>query len=376
MNQYQNRLRMDDVGWKEVGLLAAGLLGALWLGGQARQRMQRLDGQVVLITGGSRGLGFLLAREFARNGCRLALCARDEAELHHAARQLQRDGAEIFVHQCDVSNRDEVERMVKAVIRHYGQIDILVNNAGVIQVGPYATLKLSDFEQAMEIMFWGMLYPTFAVVPQMRQRGAGRIVNITSIGGKISVPHLLAYNSAKHAAVGFSEGLTAELAQYGIPVTTVVPGLMRTGSHVQAKFKGQREQEFTLFSALGNTPPFSINAERAARQIVAATKRGDAECIISLTAAIATRFHGLLPGTTIRLLTLVNGLLPQADEGRNRAMRGAKVWNRMPEERRQWLERLMPLGVRSLERYQPLEMNEQSQIQTKIEAQRGHPASA
>jgi short-subunit dehydrogenase len=376
MNGYQNQLRRDQVGWKEAGLLAAGIAGALWLGGQLQQRIRRLDDEVVLITGGSRGLGFLLAREFARNGCRLALCARDEAELHHAAQQLHREGAEVFIYACDVSNRDEVEQLVKAVTHHYGQIDILVNNAGIIQVGPYATLKLGDFERAMDTMFWGTLYTTFAVVPQMRRRGTGRIVNITSIGGKISVPHLLAYNSAKHAAVGLSEGLTAELAQYGIAVTTVVPGLMRTGSHVQAQFKGRREQEFTLFSAIGNTPPFSINAERAARQIVAATKRGDAECIISLTAAVATRIHGLLPGATVRLLTLVNGLLPKADEGRNKAVRGAEVWNRMPEERRQWLERLMPLGVRSIERYQPLEMDEQSQLEAKTGVHHGHQTGA
>ena len=107
----------------------------------------------------------------------------------------------------------------------------MVNNAGMIQVGPLATTTKEDFVTALDVMFWGTLYPTLAVLPQMRARGRGHIVNITSIGDLVSVPHLLPYTCAKFAAVGLSEGLRAELGPVGIRVTTVVPGLMRTGSY-------------------------------------------------------------------------------------------------------------------------------------------------
>ena len=124
--------------------------------------------------------------------------------------------------------------MIDAVSRHYGHIDILVNNAGEIMVSPFENLTTADFERAMAVMFWGTLYTTLAVLPSMKARGQGRIVNVTSIGGKVSVPHLLSYSCAKAAAVAFSNGLRNEVRQFGIDVTTIIPGLMRTGSHVNA----------------------------------------------------------------------------------------------------------------------------------------------
>jgi short-subunit dehydrogenase len=116
-----------------------------------------------------------------------------------------------------------------------------------------------------------------AALPVMREQSHGRIVTITSLGGKIAVPHLVPYCAAKFAAVGFSEGLRAELGRDPVTVTTVVPGLMRTGSHVQALFTGQADKEFTWFSLGASLPLVSMDAERAARQIVEGVRRRGAE---------------------------------------------------------------------------------------------------
>lgn len=288
-----------------------------------------LRGQVALITGGSRGLGLLLARRFAGEGCRIAICARDEGELASARDDLTRRGAEVFASRCDVSSRDEIERFVAEVTRRFGRVDILVNNAGVIQVGPLASMTVADFEEAMNIMFWGALYPTLAVLPQMRARAAGRIVTITSIGGKISAPHLLPYSCAKFAAVGLSEGLRAELMRDGIAVTTVVPGLMRTGSNLRGFFKGRKEGEFTWFSLAATLPVISMDAERAADQIVTATARGQAEIILSTPASIAARVHGLAPGFTSDLAGIVNRFLPDPDGGSTTRAEGRAVDSRI-----------------------------------------------
>src|SRR5207237_10885730 len=121
----------------------------------------------------------------------------------------------------------------------------------VISVGPILSQELKDFQEAMDVMFWGTVHPTLAVLPQMLTRGRGRIVNITSIGGKVSVPHLVPYGCAKFAAVGFSEGLHAEVKRFGVNVTTVVPGLMRTGSHLNASLKGKQEYEYGWFALRG-----------------------------------------------------------------------------------------------------------------------------
>jgi NAD(P)-dependent dehydrogenase (short-subunit alcohol dehydrogenase family) len=268
---------------------------------------------VALITGGSRGLGFLLAREFAREGCSIVICARDDRELSRAAQALANRGAEVLPIRCDVTDREQVDRLVADSSRQFGRIDILVNNAGIIQVGPLDTMTVDDFRNAMDVMYWGVLYPTLAVLPQMRRRRQGRIVNITSIAGKVSVPHLLPYSSAKFAAVGLSEGLRAELANDGIKVVTVVPGLMRTGSHLNARFKGRAGHEFTWFSLGASLPGISMDAERAARHIVSATKRGEAERVLTIPALLLDRFHGLLPGTTAQIMGLVNAFLPGPD---------------------------------------------------------------
>jgi len=273
-----------------------------------------LRGAVALVTGGSRGLGLALSRELAQQGCRLAICARDESELE-AARidlQLQEFGAEVLAIPCDISDQTQVAAMVETVTQNYGRIDILINNAGIIVVAPVETLTHADFERVMAVNFWGVLNPTLAVLPAMRARGSGRIVNITSIGGKISVPHLLPYSCAKFAAVGFSEGLRAELADTGISVTTVVPGLMRTGSHLHAEFGGEQQAEYRWFALGASAPyPVAIGTDRAARLIVRAAKRGQADCTYPVSALVAARLSGLLPSATTNVLTLVDRLLPQ-----------------------------------------------------------------
>jgi NAD(P)-dependent dehydrogenase (short-subunit alcohol dehydrogenase family) len=304
-------------------LAAAGVLG--WVGWKAVQKLRErsLAGHVVLVTGGSRGLGLLLAREFVREGCRVAICARDPQELDAARRDLEARGGRVLPIVCDVGDREQAEAMVARVTEHFGRVDVLVNNATVIQVGPLASMTVEDFHEAMDVNFWGSVHTTLAVVPQMRARGTGRIVNVTSIGGKVALPHMLPYDCAKFAAVALSEGLRSELAKDGITVTTVVPGLMRTGSPVNAWFKGDTEREFDWFSVSAATPLTTMSAARAARRIVLAAKRGEAEVTLTWQATVLRMVHGIFPGATADAAGVVNRLLPGArpdQRGRRRGM--------------------------------------------------------
>jgi NAD(P)-dependent dehydrogenase (short-subunit alcohol dehydrogenase family) len=291
-----------------------------------------LGGRVALVTGGSRGLGLLTARELARAGCRVAICARDPEELERARAFLAREGAEALALTCDVTDREQVERTVAAVSADLGPIDLLVANAGIVSVAPARALTVADFEAAMATIFWGTVYPVMVVLPDMRARRAGRITIVTSIGGKVAVPHLLPYSSAKFAATGFAQGLRAEAARDGITVTTIVPGLMRTGSPVNARFGGQVEAEFAWFALADSLPLLSMDAERAAAQVVEATRRGEAERVLTLPAALAARLHGLMPGVTADLLGLVNRLLPDAEPTDHGRVRGetARRWLASP----------------------------------------------
>jgi NAD(P)-dependent dehydrogenase (short-subunit alcohol dehydrogenase family) len=312
-------------GSRALGWAAAGALAYLGWEAIQRQREADLRGRVVLITGGSRGLGLVLARELAREGCRLAICARDELELEKAREELEARGAEVLALPCDVADRAQVEELVTRATGHFGRVDVLVNNASIIQVGPLEEMTVEDFGNALAVNYWGTVYATLAVLPQMRARRGGRIVNITSIGGKVAVPHLLPYDCAKFAVVGFSEGLRSELAKDGITVTTIVPGLMRTGSPVNAFFKGEHAKEYTWFSLGDATPLTAMSAVRAARRIVEATKRGEAEVTLTWQAKLLRLAHDLFPGTTADLLGLVNRVLPEGAPGDEESVRGMQL---------------------------------------------------
>lgn len=295
-------------------LLWAPVVGAgVLLGARLRKLRKQYDftDKVVLITGGSRGLGLVLARKLARRGAKLALVARDEVELFGAQKQVRELGGEVETFLCDVTEDADVKRAVRGVVEKFGRLDVLINNAGVIQVGSWATLTDADFREAMAINFWGPLHMSMEALPHLKASGDGRIVNISSIGGKVPVPHLLPYSASKFALTGLSEGMRAELLDEGVKVTTVCPGLMRTGSPCNATFKGAAAaKEYEWFSVSDSLPFVTMSAENAAEQIISATRRGDSEVVLSWPAKVATWFHALFPGMTSTMLTVMNGLLP------------------------------------------------------------------
>ena len=239
----------------------------------------------MVITGGSRGLGLEIARILAAEGASLTLVSRDEHELARARRSLvEGTGADVLTVRCDIARFAEVEAAVRQVVDHHGRLDVLINCAGIIQVGPMEHMTLDDYEAAMNVHFRGPLHTMLAALPYMRRQHGGRVVNIASIGGKVPVPHLAPYAASKFALVGLSSSLRAELASDDILITTVSPGLMRTGSPINASMKGQHEAEFAWFAISDALPGLSVASSRAARQVVEACRRGQAELIISLPA--------------------------------------------------------------------------------------------
>jgi NAD(P)-dependent dehydrogenase (short-subunit alcohol dehydrogenase family) len=321
--------------------------GALLLGGWITARVIRtaqytLRDKVVLISGGSRGLGLVLARHICDQGGNVALLARDPDELSRAKADLTARGGDVLTVQCDLLDRDQIQAAVRKVIDHFDRIDILINNAGIIEVAPLDHMTREDYDRAMRLHFWAPYELISQIVPEMRLRGGGRIVNITSIGGKVAVPHFAPYSASKFALTGFSDAVRTELARDNIQVTTVAPGLMRTGSHVNAKFKGNHDAEFAWFSASAGAPLISMDADRAARKILAACRRGQPSLTLTFAARGAIAGNALFPNLTGYAMKIVNRFLPEAggEEG-NRSCAGGHLPRRAPE----WLTRMADQAV-------------------------------
>lgn len=301
-------------GWQTCGLALAGL-GALAVARVMYRRMTSLNfqGKVVLITGGSRGLGLEIARIVAGKGARVALCARSEEHLANAAEELRSTGAEVLTVAADLSLPDEAPQVMQQVIGRFGRLDVLVNNAGVMLVGPENVMEVEDYRQVMDANFWSALYMTKAALPHFRAQGGGHIANVSSIGGKMAVPHMLPYSVSKFALTGFSEGLAAELKKEHIHVTTVVPSLMRTGSPRNISLKGDHKAEYAWFKIADSLPLLSQDARKAASQIVAGIAAGDAEVVLTPIARSACVLNGIAPGALTAIMQWTDRFLPQSE---------------------------------------------------------------
>lgn len=321
-------------------------------GAQALTSQAAAAQPVALVAGASRGLGLLIARELGRRGHRVVICARTEDELLRAAAMLRSEGCAVHPAVCDVGDAGAVDALVDRTENELGPIEVLICVAGIIQVGPLAALRRSHFEDAVSTMLWGPVNTGLAVAERMSRRGRGRIGIVSSVGGLISAPHLLPYSTAKFGAVGFSRGLRSELAGTGVTVTTVAPGLMRTGSHVRARFVGDHPREYAWFATAASLPLLSMDADRAARRMVDAILAGRSVLTLTPLAKLAPKADALFPGAASAILALTVRLLPKApvdlgDSSRGATLEGRAVAGRMSDRGRVWLNRLTLLGRRA-----------------------------
>ncbi len=308
---------------------------------RARRRIE-LKGRVVLVTGASTGLGLLVARQAAKAGARLVLAARGEADLRAAEAELKNLGTEVLAVPTDVSDEGQVRNLVARAIERFGKVDILVNNAGIMRVGPIETMTVEDFRELMAVNFWGELLPILAVLPHMKSQGGGRIANVVSVGGKVSVPHMLPYSASKFALTGLTEGLRAELIQDNILVTGIYPGTIRTGGHVNADFKGDRDAEYSWFALSDTIPGISASADHAAQQLWRGVLDGEPEVIVGWNARVASIVHGMFPEWTAEAMALVNRALPRSTQAHGPAVKGQALTGRVADA----VNQAIPSGTR------------------------------
>jgi short-subunit dehydrogenase len=254
----------------------------------------KIDGKVALVTGASQGIGAACAAELARAGARLSLAARSQPALERAAPS----GA--LITAGDLTLAETRRRAVERTIERFGSIDILVNNAGVGSYGPAWCTPIEDARRLMELNFFAPLEMVRLVVPHMQARGGGTIVNVSSIGGKMTLPWATLYSASKYALGSLTEGLRMELRRDGIKTMLVCPAFVKTGfqQHVLA----------------GAAPPDVIRGRRFA--ITAE------DCAVAIRRGLERDARTVLPPRAGWLLVALARLFPAAVEARMAAMNG------------------------------------------------------
>jgi short-subunit dehydrogenase len=260
----------------------------------------KLGNRVAVITGASSGIGRATGLLFARDGARLVLAGRRAEPLEAAAAACRQSGTEALAVPTDVSKSDECQALIAAATSQFGKVDILVNNAGFAIFDPIAEAAKSDLERMMQTNYFGMVYCTQAVLPQMLERGEGSIVNVASIAGIMGFAGMGGYSASKFAIVGFTEALRDEVLDRGIAVSLVCPGTTKTDFFVTAE-KGKMPAASRLI--LGIAP------QRVARSIVRATKHGTARIVVPMAAASYMKMKEVTPRTAHFFMRRVSALI-------------------------------------------------------------------
>ena len=187
-----------------------------------------LQGKTAIVTGGARGIGHGIVMELAKAGADVLIADLDEEAMQSVAEDVKSLGRPALTSRVDVTDFRQVQAMVDQASREFGQIDIMVNNAGAISIKPVSELTERDWDFVMEVNAKGVFFGCKAVLPYMLIRKSGRIINVASVAGKEGFPHLAHYSASKFAVVGFTNALAKEVAQDGITVNAICPGIVRT----------------------------------------------------------------------------------------------------------------------------------------------------
>ncbi len=204
--------------------------------------MKALENKVVVVTGAASGIGRATANAFARERCKLVLCDKNENGLREVEREVASRVDHVEWHVVDVGSRDEMRAFADDVHTRFDAVDVLVNNAGVGLSGGLLDTSLDDFDWVLRVNLWGVIHGCHFFVPKMVARKSGHVVNVSSVFGFFAPPDSIGYCASKFGVFGFSESLRGELADHGIGVSTICPGMINTNIIKEGRFSGSTQQ--------------------------------------------------------------------------------------------------------------------------------------
>ena len=224
--------------------------------------------KVVIVTGASSGIGYSTALKLSKAGAKVAAGARRVEKLESLKKEVQQYEGEILVKKLDVTKKEDCDSFINLVNQTWNQIDILINNAGIMPLSFFKNLKVSEWEQMIDVNLKGILYCTAAVIPYMITKKSGHIINLSSVAGRIVFPAGSVYCATKHAVTAFSEGLRQELSQrYNIKVTCIEPGVVSTelpntitDKSLESFVKSVKEMESLKADDIANAIIYSLDS--------------------------------------------------------------------------------------------------------------------
>ena len=259
-----------------------------------------LKNKVAVVGASSKGLGKAIAHGLAEEGAKIVVCARNEGTLGATAAEIRENtGSEVMSMSADVSNPRDVENLIEASIEHFGGIDVLVNNAGGPRAGRFDDLDIADYQDAVSLNLMSTINLTHAVVPSMRARGGGRIINLTSVSVKQPVEGLMLSNMARTGVIGFAKTLATELAPENILINNVCPGIIFTDRIQQLATVRAEEAGITFDEAIENMT-----------QNIPLGRIGDPQEFANLVVFLASERASYITGVTIQVDGgMIKGLL-------------------------------------------------------------------
>src|SRR4030095_7123470 len=238
-----------------------------------------MEPRIVLITGGSGGLGVALARAFSREGYRVVIAARDEAKLHAKAAEIASNGGQILSLPCDVTDREQVNSLEETIAKRWGTVQILINNAGVARAVKFTDMPDGLWDETLKVNLTGAYNCCKVFLPAMLNAGWGRIINIASTTAKVGYSHVTAYTASKHGLLGFTRSFALESAAHGVSVNAICPGYIddertRENAALMARKTGKSAQEILqLFAASAPQNRLISPAEVASLALLIASEK-------------------------------------------------------------------------------------------------------
>jgi len=253
-----------------------------------------LKGKVAAITGGTEGIGRASAQRLAREGARVAICARHADKVQQAADEIAKLGAESLGVAADVSKAEDVERFINAVLQRFGRIDILVNNAGTSMARPFDAVDDETWQADLDLKLFGAIRCARFAIPQMKKQGGGRIINITTVGGKQPGANSVPTTVTRAAGQALTKALSKELAPHNILVNTVCIGKIKSAQH-ERRYQKENISAEEYYGRMAKDIPM--------RRV------GEAEEVANVIAFLASDAASYVTGTSVNLDGGLSGVL-------------------------------------------------------------------